>query len=168
MAATIEFDDPTPRETERLTWDRWANRKRLHISMGVCAATCGYLVQIVWDSLGSYMLTPGGVPLPEVDQAVAWSLDAMLNPSFPFLLSHRTFGNFSYVLLLTGGVLALRYMSQKRKNPAGENAALFHDRFLLLFRDACNRLVLCQGDPKGSAGCIHGDNGGSFLGLLHL
>lgn len=37
-----------------LTWDRWANRKRLHISMGVCAATFGYLVQVVWDSLGSY------------------------------------------------------------------------------------------------------------------
>jgi cytochrome bd-type quinol oxidase subunit 1 len=108
-----------------LTWDRWANRKRLHISMGICAATFGYLVQIVWDSLGSYMLTPGGVPLPEVDQPVAWSLAAMLNPSFPFLLAHRTFGNFSYVLLLTGGVLALRYMSQKRKNPSSENTAYF-------------------------------------------
>jgi len=108
-----------------LTWDRWANRKRLHISMGVCAATFGYLVQIVWDSLGSYMLTPGDVPLPQVDQPVAWSLQAMLNPSFPFLLSHRTFGNFSYVLLLTGGVLALRYMSQKRKNLDSENTAYF-------------------------------------------
>ncbi|MBW8038561.1 MAG: hypothetical protein FVQ85_01015 [Planctomycetes bacterium] len=108
-----------------LTWDRWANRKRLHISMGICAAACGYLVQVVWDSLGSYMLTPGGVPLPEVDQPVAWSLAAMLNPSFPFLLAHRTFGNFSYVLLLTGGVFALRYMSQKRKNPSSENTSYF-------------------------------------------
>jgi len=71
------------------------------------------------------MMTPGSVALPEVDQPVAWSLQAMLNPSFPFLLIHRTFGNFSYVLLLTGGVLALRYMSQKRKNPSGENTAYF-------------------------------------------
>jgi cytochrome bd-type quinol oxidase subunit 1 len=108
-----------------LTWDRWANRKKLHISMGICAATCGYLVQVVWDSLGSYMMTPGGVALPQVDQPVAWSFQAMLNPSFPFLLLHRTFGNFSYVLLLTGGVLALRYMSQKRKNPDGENTVYF-------------------------------------------
>ncbi len=108
-----------------LTWDRWANKKRLHIAMGVCAATFGYLVQIVWDSLGSYMLTPGGVQLPQVGQPVAWSLSAMLNPSFPYLLIHRTFGNFSYVLLLTGGVLALRYMSQKRKNPLGENTIYF-------------------------------------------
>lgn len=108
-----------------LTWDRWAQRKRLHISMGICAATFGYLVQVVWDSLGSYMLTPGGVPLPEVDQPVGWSLAAMLNPSFPFLLAHRTFGNFSYVLLLTGGVFALRYIGQRRKNPTSENTSYF-------------------------------------------
>jgi cytochrome bd-type quinol oxidase subunit 1 len=108
-----------------LTWDRWANKKRLHISMGVCAAGFGYLVQVVWDSLGSYMLTPGGVALPGVDQPVGWSPWAMLNPSFPFLLSHRTFGNFSYVLLLTGGVMALRYMGQKRKDPSSENTAYF-------------------------------------------
>jgi cytochrome bd-type quinol oxidase subunit 1 len=108
-----------------LTWERWQNRKRLHITMGVCAAVCGYLVQIVWDSLGSYMLTPGDVALPQVNQPVGWSLTAMLNPSFPFLLSHRTFGNFSYVMLLTGGVFALRYMGQKRKDPSSENTAYF-------------------------------------------
>jgi cytochrome bd-type quinol oxidase subunit 1 len=82
-------------------------------------------VQVVWDSLGAYMLTPGGVALPPVDQPVAWSLPAMLNPSFPFLLLHRTFGNFSYVMLLTGGVLALRYMGQKRKDPTSENTKYF-------------------------------------------
>ena len=108
-----------------LTWDRWANRKKLHISMGVCAAMFGYFVQIVWDSLGSYMLTPGSVALPGVDQPVGWAPAAMLNPSFPFLLSHRTFGNFSYVMLLTGGVFALRYMSQKRKDPNSDNTSYF-------------------------------------------
>jgi cytochrome bd-type quinol oxidase subunit 1 len=109
-----------------LTWDRWANRKRLHIAMGVCAAFFGYMVQVVWDSLGAYMMTPGRAPLPAVDEPVGWSLAAVLNPSFPLLLIHRTFGNFSYVLLLTGGVFALRYMGQKRKDPAGENTAYFH------------------------------------------
>jgi cytochrome bd-type quinol oxidase subunit 1 len=109
-----------------LTWDRWAHRKGLHITMGVCAAFFGYMVQVVWDSLGSYMMTPGTVPLPQVDQPVAWSLRAMLNPSFLALLTHRTFGNFSYVLLLTGGVFALRYRGQKRKDPASENTAYFH------------------------------------------
>lgn len=108
-----------------LTWDRWAHRKKLHITMGVCAAVCGYLVQIVWDSLGAYMLTPGGVALPGVDEPVGWSLAAMLNPSFPFLLIHRTFGNFSYAMMLTGGVMSLRYMGQRRKNPLSENTAYF-------------------------------------------
>ena len=108
-----------------LTWDRWMKRKPLHITMGVLAALFGYLVQIVWDSLGSYMLTPGGVALPAVTQPVGWSLKAMLNPSFPFLLLHRTFGNFSYVLLLTGGVLAFRHMGQRRKDPEGSTYAYF-------------------------------------------
>lgn len=108
-----------------LTWDRWANRKRLHISMGVCAAFFGYMVQVVWDALGSYMLTPGGVALPQVDQPVGWSAAAMFNPSFPHLLAHRTFGNFSYVMLLTGGVMALRFMGQRRKDPLSDNTAYF-------------------------------------------
>jgi cytochrome bd-type quinol oxidase subunit 1 len=108
-----------------LTWDKWVKRKRLHITMGVCAAAFGYMVQIVWDALGSYMLTPGGTPLPAVDEPVGWSAAAFFNPSFPFLLSHRTFGNFSYVMLLTGGVLALRYLGRKRKDPGGKDAAYF-------------------------------------------
>ncbi len=108
-----------------LTWDRWQHRKRLHIAMGGIAAFFGYMVQIVWDSLGGYMMTPGNTPLPKVSEPVAWSLPAMLNPSFPFLLLHRTFGNFSYVLLLTGGVLALRYLGQKRKDPNSPNTVYF-------------------------------------------
>jgi len=108
-----------------LTWDRWANRKTLHISMGVVAAFFGYMVQVVWDSLGAYMLTPGNAPLPGVDEPVGWSLAAFLNPSFPALLIHRTIGNFSYVMLLTGGVFALRYRGQKHKDPTSENTAYF-------------------------------------------
>jgi cytochrome bd-type quinol oxidase subunit 1 len=93
--------------------------------MGIVAAFFGYMVQIVWDSLGSYMLTPGTVALPQVDQPVGWSLRAMLNPSFVHLLTHRTFGDFSYVMLLTGGVFALRYRGQYRKDPTSENTAYF-------------------------------------------
>jgi cytochrome bd-type quinol oxidase subunit 1 len=98
-----------------LTWDRWSNRKRLHITMGVAAATMGLLVQVVWDALGGYMMTPGGVALPGVDQPVGWSAAAFFNPSFPYLLTHRIFGNFSYVMLLTGGVFALRFMTLDKK-----------------------------------------------------
>ena len=82
------------------------------------------MVQFVWE-LGSYMLTPGGTPLPAVVEPVGWSAAAFFNPSFSFLLSHRIFGNFSYVMLLTGGVLALRYRGQKRKDPSSEDTAYF-------------------------------------------
>ncbi|KKK81298.1 hypothetical protein LCGC14_2814860, partial [marine sediment metagenome] len=96
-----------------LTWQIWSKRKRLHIAMGAAAAACGLLVQLVWDSLGGYMLTPGAAPLPAVDQPGGLSVRALMNPSFPFLFTHRFFGNISYAMLLTGGVLALRWMRAK-------------------------------------------------------
>ena len=71
----------------------------------------GLLVQFVWDAVGGYMLTPGA-PLPAVNQAVAWSAAAFFNPSFPFLFAHRFFGNISYVMLLCGGVFALKYVGK--------------------------------------------------------
>ncbi|MHC4212123.1 MAG: cytochrome ubiquinol oxidase subunit I [Planctomycetota bacterium] len=164
-----------------LTWDRWQNRKRLHISMGACAAFFGYMVQVVWDALGSYMMTPGGVALPGVDQPVGFSLPAMLNPSFPFLLIHRTFGNFSYVLLLTGGVLALRYLGQKRKNPSRTQKSfqrehylfplgfgnMFYNRIFMLFCPACHRMVLCPRNPARSTGRLHGHHGRACLFVFY-
>ncbi len=96
-----------------LAWDRLANRKPLHIMFGCIAMFWGLSVQFVWDALGGYMLTPGSVPLPEVTDPVGWSTAAFFNPSFPFLFTHRFFGNLSYVMLLTGGVLALRHWRQK-------------------------------------------------------
>lgn len=92
-----------------LAWNALKNRKRLHIFFGVVAALFGLTVQFVWDGMGSYMLTPGA-PLPAVNEPVAWSAAGFFNPSFPFLFSHRFFGNISYVMLLVGGVHAMRYM----------------------------------------------------------
>jgi cytochrome bd-type quinol oxidase subunit 1 len=96
-----------------LSWDRLAKRKALHITLGCIAMLWGLMVQFVWDALGGYMLTPGGVDLPAVKEPVGWSAAAFFNPSLPFLFSHRFFGNISYAMLLVGGVLALRYMKQK-------------------------------------------------------
>jgi cytochrome bd-type quinol oxidase subunit 1 len=102
-----------------LSWDRMMNRKRLHLFFGIMAGIFGLLVQTVWDSLGAYMLTPGGVSLPRVDEPVAWSAQAFFNPSYPFLFFHRFFGNISYSMLLVGGVLALRYMAAKESKEKG-------------------------------------------------
>ena len=98
-----------------LSWNVLAHRKRLHIFLGCCAAFFGLLVQVVWDALGSYMMTPGRARLPGVDEPVAWSAAAFFNPSFLTLFVHRFVGNISYVMLLTGGVLALMYMRSKSK-----------------------------------------------------
>ena len=99
-----------------LNWDSWRGRlKKWHIVCGFIAMTWGVLVQVVWDALGAYMMTPGGVALPDVEQPVGWSAAAFFNPSFPLLFSHRFVGNISYTMLLVGGVFALRYMGTKNK-----------------------------------------------------
>ncbi|NQT87090.1 cytochrome ubiquinol oxidase subunit I, partial [bacterium] len=95
-----------------LAWDLLIKRKKLHIFFGVVAAFWGICVQFVWDAVGGYMMTPGA-PLPAVDEPVAWSAAAFFNPSAHILFIHRFFGNISYVMLLTGGVFALRYKSKK-------------------------------------------------------
>ena len=96
-----------------LAWDAMAKRKGLHIFFGAVAAFWGICVQLVWDAVGGYMMTPGGAHLPGIDQPVAWSAAAFFNPSTFILFIHRFFGNISYVMLLTGGVFALRYKSKK-------------------------------------------------------
>ncbi len=95
-----------------LMWDRLQHRKRLHIFFGVMTAIFGLLIQAVWDSMGSYQLTPS-TPFPELTEAVGWSAAAFFNPSYPLLFFHRFFGNLSYTMLLAGGVLALRYRFKK-------------------------------------------------------
>ncbi|MFO7460287.1 MAG: cytochrome ubiquinol oxidase subunit I [Desulfatiglandales bacterium] len=98
-----------------LLWDRWKNRKRLHIFFGVLAALSGLCVQFVWDALGAYMTTPS-VELPMVNEPVGWSSAAFFNPSMAPLFLHRFFGNISYSMLLTGGVFALKHWRQKDPN----------------------------------------------------
>lgn len=95
-----------------LQWDRM--KKRLHIFFGVLTAVFGLLIQAVWDASGSYTMTPGA-PFPGVQEAIGWSAKAFFNPSYPFLFSHRFFGNISYTMLLAGGVFALKYMRAKIK-----------------------------------------------------
>ncbi|MBM4033326.1 MAG: hypothetical protein FJ291_16305 [Planctomycetes bacterium] len=101
-----------------LLWNWSVNHKRFHILLGAVAAFWGLAVQVVWDSVGGYMTTPN-VRLPGVDEPVAWSLKACLNPSFPFLFSHRFVGNISWAMLMTGGALALRSVGRK---PAEDRA----------------------------------------------
>ncbi|HCM26724.1 MAG TPA: hypothetical protein DIC34_09305 [Treponema sp.] len=96
-----------------LTWDKTMHRKRTHIACGFIAALMGELIQLIWDGIGSYMLTPGGVPLPAVNEPVGFSLAGYLNPSFLSLFLHRSFGNLSFTLLLAGGVFAFRHMRHR-------------------------------------------------------
>lgn len=95
-----------------LTWEKMKNHKPLHITFGAIAAFWGLAVQFVWDAVGAYMSTPG-TPLPSLTEAVGWSAAAFFNPSFPYLFTHRFFGNISYVMMLVGGYFALKQLRQK-------------------------------------------------------
>jgi cytochrome d ubiquinol oxidase subunit I len=165
-----------------LTWDRMMNRKRLHLFFGVMAAIFGLLVQAVWDGLGSYMLTPGGVALPGVTEPVAWSAQAFFNPSYPFLFFHRFFGNASYAMLLVGGVFALKYASGRRsfcaevhagQGPQGEGLFRFCFKFHvlcgvpLLFRHALYRMGVCPDYQTARAGGFSRHHGGARFNRLY-
>ncbi len=94
-----------------LTWEKLKDNKPLHITFGAVAAVWGLMVQAVWDAVGAYMMTPGA-PLPSISEPVGWSAAAFFNPSFPYLFTHRFFGNISYVMMLVGGYFALRKLRQ--------------------------------------------------------
>lgn len=91
-----------------LTWDRMMHRKRRHILYGFIAASMGELIQFIWDAIGSYMLTPGGVGFPMITQPMGFSLQGFFNPSFISLFLHRSFGNLSWTCLIAGGIFAIR------------------------------------------------------------
>jgi cytochrome bd-type quinol oxidase subunit 1 len=90
-----------------LPWDRMMHRKRVHIAFGFIATMFGELIQLVWDAIGSYMMTPSA-PFPMVDNPVGFSATGFFNPSFPFLFLHRTFGNLSWTMLIVGAIFAVR------------------------------------------------------------
>ena len=96
-----------------LCWDRLKNNKPLHLFFGVMSALFGVLIQVVWDALGGYMTTTGGVEMPPISQPLGMSWAGFFNPSFPWLFFHRSFANISWAMLLTGGIFALKYWRQK-------------------------------------------------------
>jgi hypothetical protein len=78
-----------------LRWDRFANRKGLHIAMGYGAAAFEHVFLIIIVALDSFLLTPGK------------GIGAFFNASYFPELAHRFVGNVSWASFFIAAVAAV-------------------------------------------------------------
>ena len=91
------------------TWDSLANRKGIHISLGVTLNIVGTLSMMLMNAVGSFMLTP-----PEsVETAGLWSL--INNPSWTGLNLHRFIANLTFGGFIVALFAAFMFLTSKKK-----------------------------------------------------
>jgi cytochrome bd-type quinol oxidase subunit 1 len=78
-----------------LRWDRFANRKGLHIAMGYGAAAFEHVFLVIIVALDSFLLTPGK------------GIGAFFNASYFPELAHRFVGNVSWASFFIAAVAAV-------------------------------------------------------------
>ena len=90
-----------------LRWDRFANRKGLHIAMGYGAAAFEHIFLVIIVALDSFLLTPGK------------GIGAFFNASYFPELGHRFVGNISwasfFIAAVAGKGRAAAWFSFRRK-----------------------------------------------------
>ncbi|TDA65700.1 MAG: hypothetical protein D9V47_12920 [Clostridia bacterium] len=101
-------------------WDRMADRRGLHLSLGVGNIIFGTITMLIINGVGAIMLTPpeglvpvlqdlasGGIKqLPEISLGLAASLLYLGNPTWMILNLHRFVANISFVGFLFAAVMA--------------------------------------------------------------
>jgi cytochrome bd-type quinol oxidase subunit 1/cytochrome c2 len=94
------------------TWDRFAQRRRLHMSFGLLNVVSGTATMVIINAVAAAMLTP---PADLAQRPWAWATMYLSNPTWFPLTLHRFVANVS----LTGFLLAMwaGYAFLKAKNP---------------------------------------------------
>ncbi|MBI4332719.1 MAG: hypothetical protein HY673_15725, partial [Chloroflexi bacterium] len=95
------------------TWDTLAQRKLLHISIGVSLNVVGTVVMVLMNGVGSFMLTPPDSPAT----ASLWQL--MNNATWPGLNLHRFIANISFGGFMVALFAALMFLTSKRDEDRG-------------------------------------------------
>ena len=80
-----------------LRWDRFVNRKGLHIAIGYLTAATEHIFLFIIVALDSYLLTPGAGQGP----------GAFFNPSYWPELGHRFIGNLSWASFFIAAIAAV-------------------------------------------------------------
>ena len=90
-------------------WDRMADRKGLHILLGILLNVWGTVIMMVANSWAAYMMSPVGLD-KETGQFVGTVWQAVNNPLWYPLSIHRFLGNVAFGGLICGGYAAIRYL----------------------------------------------------------
>ncbi len=93
-------------------WDSMANRKGLHIVLGILLNVWGTVIMMVANSWAAYMMSPVGLD-KETGQFVGTVWQAVNNPLWTPLNIHRFLGNVAFGGLICGGYAAIRYLGAK-------------------------------------------------------
>jgi cytochrome bd-type quinol oxidase subunit 1 len=91
------------------TWDSLAQRKRIHISLGITLNIVGTLSMVLMNAVGSFMLTP-----PEsMETASLWNM--INNATWTGLNLHRFIANITFGGFIVALFAAFMFLTSKKK-----------------------------------------------------
>ncbi|MEE9247625.1 MAG: cytochrome ubiquinol oxidase subunit I [Dehalococcoidia bacterium] len=90
------------------SWEPLAQRKQLHISLGVALNIVGTVVMLLMNGIGSYMLTP-----PQGEAAGVWA--SLNNATWSGLNLHRFIANITFGGLMVALFAAFMFLTAKKK-----------------------------------------------------
>ena len=93
------------------SWDRLANRKGLHITLGVLLNVAGTILVFIGNAWASYMMSPVGVD--ETGTFVGTTMEAVANPLWMPLNIHRVLGNVAFGGFVVGAYAAVKFLAAR-------------------------------------------------------
>ncbi len=93
-------------------WHQMANRKALHVSLGVMLNVWGTVIMMAANSWTSFMMSPVGIDA-ETGQFIGTTWQAMNNALWHPLNLHRLLGNVAFGGFVCGAYAAIRYLGAK-------------------------------------------------------
>ncbi len=97
------------------SWQRLAQRRRLHLFLGWINVISGTATMVLINPIAAGMLTP---PRSVLERPWSWATMFLQNPTFLPLTIHRFFGNISFTGLLLaawGGIAYLRARTEEQR-----------------------------------------------------
>jgi cytochrome bd ubiquinol oxidase subunit I len=95
-------------------WDRMADRKGLHIFLGILLNVWGTIIMMIANSWASFMMSPTGIDA-ETGQFVGTVWEATRNFLWMPLNLHRLLGNIAFGGFICGAYAAIRYLGARNQ-----------------------------------------------------
>ena len=94
------------------SWERLAQRKVVHILLGVALNLVGTALVFVGNAWASYMMSPVGVD--DTGTFIGTTMEAVANPLWMPLNMHRVLGNVAFGGFVVGAYAAVKFLAASR------------------------------------------------------